>query len=437
MMFSTLRGQESFMDFLSREQNERFAEVNARLGLGPDEFTAELPPGDLAALPPVRMMSSTGDSHFPRIFVSIGSIEEMRKLLGHGEFVPPTEGTEPVYPVAPPQAEIDQILNAIRNNAKPQVSHELKERIEQAAIAYAVGDPDKVAAFVPLINALLYPGRVAAFTGQKLELPGGASHVIAGDDPVVLNYGQISVAAGATIKVNARTFISSQIFTRELGAAADQTYTIQNIGEPWNPSAAQQGGQGGTGPAQTGTGANGKSSYNGSNCQWECSTEPTNGPQGNAGLKGLIGSLGAKGHPSAGGNYNLGLITNPITRLIGGGDGQQGGKGGLGGPGGAGGAKGTAATGCANQPTDGPQGAGGQGGDGGPGGPGGDSGYVTAYYSYHGTGLGILVTVRTVAGGAGGQPGDPGPGTGNNGQGNIGTPPGTQGAVPQYGLNKS
>jgi hypothetical protein len=425
------------MNFLSPEQNERFAEVNARLGLGPDEFTAELPPGDVANLPPTRIMSSTGDSNFPRIFVSVGSIEEMRKLLGHGSFVPPTEGTEPVYPVAPSQAEIDQILNAIRNNAKPQVSPELKERIEQAAIAYAVGNPDKVAAFVPLINALLYPGRVAAFTGQKLDLPRGSSHLITGDDPVVLNYGQITVAAGATIKVKARTFISSQIFTQEIGAAADQAYTIENIGAPWDPSAAQQGGQGGTGPAQTGTGTNGASSYNSSNCQWVCSTEPTNGPQGNPGYQGQPGSPGAKGHPSAGGNYNLGLLTNPITMLLGGGDGQQGGKGGLGGAGGAGGAKGTAATGCANQPSDGVQGAGGQGGNGGPGGPGGDSGYVTVYYSYNGAGQGIKVTVRTVAGGAGGLPGDPGPGTGNNGQGATGTPPGSQGGIPQYALNKS
>jgi hypothetical protein len=425
------------MDFLTREQNERFAEVNARLGLGPDEFTADLPPDELSGLPHTRIMSSTGDSHFPRVVIPVGSIDEMRKLVGlGGNFVAPKVGTEPDYPVAPSQAEIDQILSAVRNNAKPQIGYELKQRIEQAAIAYVLGNPDNVAPFVPLINALLYPGRVAVFTGQKLELPRGASHIITGDDPVVLNYGQISVAQGATIKVKSTTFISSQVFTKEAGVAADQGYTIENIGDPW-PDAAQQGGQGGTGPVQTGTGANAVYGYNGNNCQWFCLTEPTNGPQGNAGLKGLPGAPGAPGNPSGGGLHNLGLITNPITMLIGGGDGQQGGKGGTGGAGGAGGLKGAPGTGCKNNATDGPQGPGGQGGDGGPGGPGGVSGYLTVYYSYNGTGPAIQVTVRTVAGGAGGLPGDPGPGVGNNGSGNIGTPPGTQGAIPLYALNKS
>lgn len=425
------------MHFLSREQNERFAEVNARLGLGPDEFTVELTPGELTALPPLRIMSSTGDSHFPRHVISIGSVEEMRKLVGFGaKFAPPKAGTEPDYPVAPPQAEIDQILNALHTNAKAQISHELMERIEQAAIAYVVGDPGKVAAFVPLINATLYPGRAAVFTGEKLDVPNGSSHLIAGDDPVVLNFGQITVAGGGSIKVKSRTFISAQVFTQEAGISADQAYTIENIGAPW-PGAAQQGGVGPTGPAQTATGTNGASNYNSSTCQWNCSTQPTNGPPGNAGKKGQLGSPGAPGHPSAGGIYNLGLVTNPITMLIGGGDGQQGGKGGTGGAGGPGGAKGTAATGCANNPTDGPQGQGGQGGDGGPGGPGGDSGYVTVYYSFNGAGPGIQVTVRTVAGGAGGLPGDPGLGQGNQGSGNIGTPPGTQGAIPKYALNKS
>jgi hypothetical protein len=425
------------MNFLSREQNERFAEVNARLGLAPDEFTAELPAGELAALPRTRIMSSTGDSHFPRHVISVGSGEEMRKLVGLGEkFVPPTAGTEPDYPVAPSREEVDRILGALRNHTKPQIAYELKERIKQAAIAYVVGNPAKVAPFVPLINALLYPVRAAVFTGQRLELPSGASHIITGDDPVILNYGEISVAQGATIKVKSRTFISSQVFTREAGVAADQGYTIENIGDPW-PGAAQQGGQGGTGAVQTATGTDAAYGYSIESCTWFCVLEPTNGPQGNAGLKGQLGGPGAPGRASAGGIYNLGLISNPITMLIGGGDGQQGGKGGVGGDGGAGGVRGKPGTGCANAATDGPQGPGGQGGDGGPGGAGGDSGYVTVYYSYNGTGPAIQVTARTAAGGSGGLSGDPGSGIGNLGAGNIGTPQGAPGATPKYALNKS
>jgi len=426
------------MDFLTAEQNARFADVNARLGLGPEEFTAALSPDELAALPAVRRMSSTPDSDFPLRFVSIGSVEEMRKLVGNDEFVAPTNGSEPDYPSPPSPAEIDRLLNAIRNQQKPQVSPELMASIHQAAIAYVVGNPAKVQAFVPLINALLYPGRVAVFTGDTLDVPRGATHMITGDDPLVLNFGRITVAKDATIKVNSRTFISSQVFSTELGTSLDApTYTIENIGEPW-AGPAQQGGTGATGPAQTGTGTDGASNYNNSNCQWVCTTQPGNGPTGNAGGTGLTGTTGAQGHPSAGGVYKLGLITTPITMLIGAGDGQQGGKGGTGGDGGPGGSPGKAATGCTNTPSKGGQGAGGQGGNGGPGGPGGESGFVTVYFSYNGPSQDpIAVTVRTVAGGAGGAPGDPGAGPTNLGQGNVGTPPGAQGPIPKFALNQS
>jgi hypothetical protein len=429
---------EVVMKILNSEQNARFAEVNARCGLGPDEFTAKLADSELAALPKTRVMASTGHSDFPPYILPIGSVEDMRKLVGlAGAFVPPKVGSEPDYPPPPTIEEVESFLNATQGGVKPLISHGFKERIEKAAIAYVVGDPEKVKGYEPMINSLLYPGRVAVFSGETLDVPSGSDHVLTGDDPVMLNYGKITVAKGGTIKVKSRAFISAQLFSEEPGGVtADQSYTIQNIGDPWS-GPASQGGTGPTGPVQTSTGTNGASSYNNGNCQWECSTQPGNGPAGHDGGQGYTGTPGAQGHPSAGGIYRLGQVTNPITMLIGGGDGQQGGQGGPGGAGGQGGTKGNAATGCTNSPSDGVQGRGGQGGNGGPGGPGGDSGYVTVYYSYDGQGPGISVTVRTVAGGAGGLPGPPGSGIGNNGSGNTGTPPGTQGAVPKYALNKS
>jgi len=204
------------MDFLSKEQNKCFAETNARFGLGPHEYTAELTPDELAALPLTRIMSSTGDSHFPRHVIPIGSIEEMRTLVGFTEeFVAPEEGSEPDYPLAPPQDEIERILNAVMTNKKPDICADLMERIYAAAIAYVAGNPARVEAFVPLINATQFPGRAAVFTGDKLDLPPGASHIITGDDPVLLNYGSITVAQGASIKVESRVFINSQLFTQE------------------------------------------------------------------------------------------------------------------------------------------------------------------------------------------------------------------------------
>jgi hypothetical protein len=428
---------EVVMKFLNSEQNARFAEVNARCGLGPEEFTAKLADSELAALPKIRVMSSTGHSDFPPYILPVGSVAEMRKLVGFtGAFELPEVGSEPDYPPPPTIQEVEEFTRATKGGVKPLISHGFKERIKQAAIAFVVGDPEKVKGYELMINALLYPGRVAVFSGETLDVPSGSEQLLTGDDPIVLNYGKITVASGGAIKVKSRAFINAQLFSQEPGVTADQSYTIENIGAPW-PGPASQGGTGPTGPPQTSTGTNGASSYNNGNCQWVCSTQPGNGPQGNDGGQGITGTPGAEGRASAGGIFRLGLITNPITMLIGGGDGQQGGQGGPGGAGGAGGSKGNAATGCVNSPSDGVQGRGGQGGNGGSGGNGGPSGYVTVYYSYDGQGPGIAVTVRTVNGGGGGLPGPPGQGTGNLGSGNTGTPPGNQGPIPKYALNKS
>jgi hypothetical protein len=429
------------MDFLTDEQNERFATINARLGLGPTEFTAQLPVGKFVALPSVRTMSSTKHSDFPVQYIGIGSVEEMRTMVGvANEIVISHTGSEPDYPVAPSQAEIERILHAIGSGMNPQISPELMERIKQALLVYVVGDPARVTAFVPLINATQFPGRAAVFTGDILEVPAGTTHEITGEDPVVLNYGKIIVGPGASIKVRTATFINSQICLQEQGAgaaAAADPYTYQYVADAMVPPVAQQGGTGPTGDPQTKTGTDGSSSYNTGTCKYDCKVEPGNGPQGNDGKKGQTGATGMKGHPSPGGIHNVGAISGPITILIAAGDGQKGGKGGTGGAGSPGGAKGKAATGCANQPTDGKQGRGGQGGDGGPGGDGGDGPLITIYYTYNGGGdPPIKVTVRNGNPGGGGEPGDPGAGTGNLGQGGIGKPPGNPGPNPKFALNR-
>ena len=216
VFLDTLFERELAMDFLTEEQNNLFAETNSRFGLGPNEYTAELTPAELAELPLTRIMSSTGETHFPPHIISIGSVEEMRKIVGFtDEYIPPKEGSQPDYPVSPMQEEIDEILITIGHQKKPQISEDLMELIKTATMAYVTGDPSLVKAFVPLINATQFPGRAAVFTGEKLEIPKGATHIITGDDPVVLNYGHIIVAQGATMKVKTGVFINSQMFTQE------------------------------------------------------------------------------------------------------------------------------------------------------------------------------------------------------------------------------
>ena len=429
------------MDFLSVEQSQNFAVANQQLGLGPAEFSAQLSAAELAALPQTRVMASTGKSDFPSHVISIGSIQELRALVGNNDasFVKPLLGQEPHYPEPLTEAELAGFKGLTANSLKPEVSPELAERITKAAEAYVMGDPAKVESYVEVINALKFPGRAAVFTGDTLEIPAGATHVLKGDDPVLLNYGHINIAPGGSLRIETEFFINTQMLTHTPavealeGALGDSPPAIYITGQPWTTPAAT-GAVGSPAPAQTGTGTNGVSHYDNGSCKNVCDTQPQNGPTGNNGGTGNTGTPGAPGRASPAGPVRVGILTQPLTVYLGGGNGQKGGQGGPGAPGGAGGQPGNAATGCNNNVGQGAQGKGGQGGVGGVGGVGGISGYVSIYYTWTGPGQGVTVTVATVDGGEGGDPGVPGASTnGDLGPGTQGGR-GTQGAVPQFAL---
>lgn len=430
------------MKFLSQEQHGLFIKTNELFGLGPQEYTAQLSDEEIHALPQTRIMASTGKSDFPPHYISVGSIQEMRKLAGFGEtFSPEQSSCEPPYPDPLEQSVVEGLLSGPRSTLKPNIPRHIADTIIAAAAAYVMGDPAKVESLVPVINALMFPARAAVFTGETLTVPDGAVHVIDGDDPVILNYGQIVVGRNATIRLRTASYLRTQLFTQKPGAegaaaAADggPGTIFDYSGAPWTEP-AKQGPQGDTGPVQTGASTNGASRYDGGVCQWICDTQPRNGLQGNPGDKGKPGTPGEPGNASPAGVHRLGLLTTPATVIIGGSNGQKGGKGGKGGDGGPGGLPGSTANGCNNSVTIGPQGPGGKGGDGGPGGPGGASGFVTLYYSWNGQGEGITVQVRDVRGGDGGDPGDPGSGPSNLGPGGPGDH-GHQGDIPKFSLNK-
>lgn len=429
------------MEFLSAEQNDQFTAANQRFGLGAADFSAQLSTAEFAALPQTRVMASTGKSDFPSHVVAVGSIQELRALVGNNDTpgATPLLGQEPHYPEPLSDAELAGFKGLATTSLKPEISAELADRVTKAAEAYVLGDPAKVESYVEAINALKFPGRVAVFSGDTLEIPAGTTHVLTGDDPVVLNYGHISIAPGGSLRIETEFFINAQMFTHTPalqamdGALGDSPAAIYITGAPWTEPAAI-GAVGDPAPAQTGTGTNGASHYDGGSCKNVCDTQPTNGPTGNNGGTGKTGTPGAPGRPSPAGPVRLGILTQPLTVYLGGSNGQKGGQGGPGAPGGAGGSPGSAATGCNNSVSQGPQGKGGQGGVGGVGGPGGVSGYVSIYYTWTGAGQGVSVTVATVDGGEGGDPGVAGASaSGDLGPGSQGGR-GTQGAVPQFAL---
>lgn len=211
------------MDYLTEEQKASFASTNALLGLGPTDLTAEPAKAgrrSLVAEGPSIMSSNADESHFTPHLVEVGSIADLRRIAGFDEqntFSRGGGGDEPYYPPPPSEEELQQVTagRGLADGLKFQPDDDLQQRIQQAANAYVMGDPEKVAEYEPLINAAMFPGQVAAFVGDTLEIPAGATHVISGSDPVVLNYAQIIVGEGATIVVQTEAMINSQIFVQQ------------------------------------------------------------------------------------------------------------------------------------------------------------------------------------------------------------------------------
>lgn len=203
---------------LSEEQQAAFARTNELLGLGAFESSAMMADQEYDNLPQERVMSSGPDSHFPAHVVSVGSIAQMREIAGFSpKFNLQKDGAGPPPPKPLSERDANSILASIkkRDTFKADIPEDIEEMIRQAAETYVMGNPEEVTDYVPLINATLFPGRIAAFTGNKLSIPEGAKHIIRGDDPVVLNFGEIKIAKNATIRVETTFFIQSQITTME------------------------------------------------------------------------------------------------------------------------------------------------------------------------------------------------------------------------------
>ena len=142
------------MNFLSDTQRAEFAATNARFGLGPEEFTAQLSDVELAKLPETRMMSSTGHTDFPRHIISIGSIEEMRSMAGYGDtYSDAKTGGEPRLSARNNRSPIPRVLGTVETASKEAIPEEIRKNIHAAMIAYVTGDPARVAGYVSLINA--------------------------------------------------------------------------------------------------------------------------------------------------------------------------------------------------------------------------------------------------------------------------------------------
>ncbi|MEL7114143.1 MAG: hypothetical protein AAGP08_00900 [Pseudomonadota bacterium] len=205
------------MHFLSEEQRSEFAKINARLGLGPEEFTVDADEEMNVRLPEtdsteIRMSSSGGSDFTPHI-MPVASIEDLRHIIDPPTFGHLVEGETPKIPA--PIEEVmsaEALTNVSHLELRPHITPELLEHIKEAATVFAFGDAAAVETYTTLINAALYPGKLAAFTGPKLVVPPGKKLVITGEDPVMLNFGEITMSEGAELVVHTQFSINCQKF---------------------------------------------------------------------------------------------------------------------------------------------------------------------------------------------------------------------------------
>ncbi|PPL03110.1 hypothetical protein [Parapedobacter indicus] len=203
------------MSELNEQQMGRFNAVNARLGLAPAQSThaTNARVKDFVAKQHVVLSSNPAESDIPPYLIAVGSIAELNKLAGA-----PDDGddTDVVYP---PAASAHLTAKAEQPLTRAQLIGSLDDDtladLKTAAAAYLKGNPAKVADYEPLINATLFPGKVAVFADSgDLNVPENGSVTIKGADPVVLNYGSITVGQNGQIIVQTDANITTQIMTQ-------------------------------------------------------------------------------------------------------------------------------------------------------------------------------------------------------------------------------
>lgn len=420
---------------MSKQQHKHFEEMNSRLGL-PTDYGSEYRnmQAPQQGKDEIVISSIPGESDLPVMLIPIGSIAELNAAIG----MPDSGNDSHVHYPAPLPYEQLNLVNTARSKAELMGSLPISsiQAINDAANAYLLGDPKKTAAYEELINATLFPGQIAYVSGEELVIPDNNSLILKGPDPLVLNYKNIELGNDAKIVMKGSGMLIAQQIgkTGGLSSTSEGDIVIDCYGEDYTTAAGKgrDGGDGSQGPK----GNDGKTSYNGGTCTYDCQTEAENGQTGGDGGTGGKGVRGSDGRPPSKMVFLLGDIKGNLTVNARGGKGQKGGKGGTGGPGGPGGPGGSKPDQCKKTAKAGDQGPGGKGGDGGDGGTGGDGGIILVQYKSI-TGQIFPSNPIKAEGGDPGDPGDPGPGgNGKNlGKGNPGNR-GNPGTLPKITIEK-
>jgi len=200
---------------LTQEQQNRFASINHRLGLtGDAHLKQDAVIKEVQAKKQNLVFSSDPlESDVPPIHVSVGSVAEFKSMVG----VPNEEDDSHIDYPAPMEEHHARLLASATSKADllTKMDESFAFNMRKAANAYIMGDARKVMEYEDLINAVMFPGRIAVFTGNDLDIPAGETYVIQGTDPVVWNFECIEEGAGSEILITTMAKINTQYFTQK------------------------------------------------------------------------------------------------------------------------------------------------------------------------------------------------------------------------------
>lgn len=333
---------------------ESYKLINKRLSLS--ENTSTHQPSEVTERSITCFSSDPLESDIAPMIISTSSISHLNELIGmpdncddiHIEYPPSLSEL-----MSSKYLEINDIRSFLHS-----LTSEDKKIIQIASLAYLMGDSQKVKEYEPIINATNFPGKVAYFSSPE-ELIISGEVIIKGEDPIIWNYGNITLKENGVIKVQAPMIISASSFDCD---NVDGNYIHIKVPDYQHKAAnGIKGSKGADGVIIK------QDFHHHSETEFEEKIKQSSILMGNGGKGGTggDGKNGKKGLPQPPFIMTInGIISGNLLISASGGNGQDGGQGGDGGDGGIGST----------------QGDGGNGGIGGKSGDGGDGGVVRITY---------------------------------------------------------
>lgn len=200
---------------LTQEQQNRFTSINHRLKLSGDEHLKQdaVIKSVQAKKKNLVFSSDPLESDVPPIHVSVGSVAEFKLMVG----VANEEDDSHIDYPGPMEQHHTKLLTDATSKADllTKMDEKFALNMRKAANAYIMGDARKVMEYEGVINAIMFPGRIAVFTGGDMDIPAGETYTIQGTDPVIWNFESIEEGEGSEIKITTMAKIHTQYFTQK------------------------------------------------------------------------------------------------------------------------------------------------------------------------------------------------------------------------------